>query len=82
VSAEELLDTYLFEVIPEKYVFIVTYACILRSQFIPRISEEHKRIGIFPPGALPSNLPKGYHSSIAAWRLGDTAAPIELPGIL
>jgi ADP-ribose pyrophosphatase YjhB (NUDIX family) len=70
VSVEELLDTYLFEVIPEKHVFIATYACTLMSQFSPRISEEHKRIGVFPPNALPPNLPNGYRSSIAAWHLG------------
>lgn len=69
VTAEALLDTYLFEVVPEKFVFIATYACTLGSQFDPRISDEHKRIGLFPPEALPDNLPQGYRSSIAAWRL-------------
>jgi 8-oxo-dGTP pyrophosphatase MutT (NUDIX family) len=70
VSVQELLDSYLFEVIPGKYVFIVSYACILTSEFVPRISEEHKRIGLFPPDALPPNLPKGYRSSITTWNLG------------
>lgn len=69
VTAEAPLDTYLFEVVPEKFVFIATYACTLGSQFNPRISDEHKRIGLFPPEALPDNLPQGYRSSIAAWRL-------------
>lgn len=75
VSAQELLDSYLFEVVPEKYVFIATYACVLRSEFVPCISEEHKRIGLFPPDALPPNLPKGYRSSIAAWNLGGYDSP-------
>jgi ADP-ribose pyrophosphatase YjhB (NUDIX family) len=70
VSAEELLDTYLFEVVPEKYVFIATYACTLSGHFSPRISEEHKRIGLFSPDALPPNLPQGYRSSIENWQLG------------
>ena len=69
VFAEELIDPYLFEVIPSKYVFIATYACTLRGQFIPHISEEHKQIGLFPMDALPPNLPIGYRSSIAAWHL-------------
>lgn len=73
VVAEELLDTYLFEVIPGKYVFIVTYGCTLKSSFVPRISNEHKQIGTFPLDRLPSNLPQGYRSSIAAWS-GRTAA--------
>lgn len=82
VVAEELLDTYLFEVIPEKYVFIVTYGCSLKSPFIPRISDEHKRIGTFPPDQLPLHLPRGYRSSIAAWYCRNKAVPVGLPGIL
>ena len=68
VRAGELLDSYLFEVVPGKHVFIVTYACVLTSDFVPQISEEHKRVGLFSPDALPGNLPHGYRASIAAWR--------------
>ncbi|HEY0489083.1 MAG TPA: NUDIX domain-containing protein [Telluria sp.] len=68
VSAGDLLDSYLFEVVPGKHVFIETYACALTSPFVPCISEEHKRIGLFLPDALPPNLPHGYRASIAAWR--------------
>lgn len=39
VSAGELLDSYLFEVVPGKHVFIETYACLLTGDFIPSISE-------------------------------------------
>ena len=69
VSAEKLIDSYIFEVIPSKYVYIVTYACTLMGQFVPHISEEHKRIGLFSVDALPPNLPIGYRSSIAVWHL-------------
>ncbi len=62
------LDTYLFEVIPGKRVFIATYGCMLDGAFDPRISHEHTRIGLFAPNALPSNLPPGYRASIAAWQ--------------
>jgi ADP-ribose pyrophosphatase YjhB (NUDIX family) len=70
VTAGELLDSYLFEVIPEKHVFIETYACVLTSAFEPRISEEHKRMGLFLPNTLPDNPPAGYRSSISAWCAG------------
>jgi len=69
VIAGQILDSYLFEVIPGKHVFIETYACVLASGFIPRISEEHQRIGLFLPNALPDNLPLGYRSSISTWAL-------------
>jgi ADP-ribose pyrophosphatase YjhB (NUDIX family) len=68
VNAGDLLDSYLFEVVPGKHVFIETYACELTNDFIPRISEEHQRIGLFLPAALPDKLPQGYRSSIEAWR--------------
>lgn len=66
VQAGELLDSYLFEVVPGKHVFIETYACELTSDFNPRISEEHTRLGLFLPASLPDNLPSGYRSSIEA----------------
>ena len=68
VRAGDLLDSYLFEVVPGKHVFIETYACTLASPFAPRISEEHKRIGLFLPHALPVSLPEGYRASISMWR--------------
>lgn len=67
VQAGALLDSYLFEVVPGIHVFIETYACRLTSNFIPCISEEHQRIGMFLPAALPDNLPSGYRSSIETW---------------
>ena len=67
VTAGELLDSYLFEVVPGKHVFIETYACVLTSGFVPRISDEHQRIGLFRPDDLPGNLPAGYRASILTW---------------
>ncbi|ROM63630.1 NUDIX hydrolase [Pseudomonas brassicacearum] len=64
VSVGEPLDSYLFEVIPGKHVFISTYRCQLLGGFVPTISHEHKEIGLFEPGRLPANLPTGYRESI------------------
>jgi 8-oxo-dGTP pyrophosphatase MutT (NUDIX family) len=60
------LDSYLFEVVPDRHVFIATYRCRLSGPFDPELSHEHKRIGLFAPDALPANLPAGYRASIAA----------------
>ncbi|MCE0463077.1 MULTISPECIES: NUDIX hydrolase [Pseudomonas] len=65
VSVGEPLDSYLFEVIPGKHVFISTYRCQLLGGFVPTISHEHKEIGLFEPGRLPANLPEGYRQSVA-----------------
>ncbi|MBO1539365.1 NUDIX domain-containing protein [Pseudomonas sp. OA65] len=64
VSVGEPLDSYLFEVIPGKHVFISTYRCQLLGGFVPTISHEHKEIGLFAPDQLPVNLPAGYRLSI------------------
>jgi 8-oxo-dGTP pyrophosphatase MutT (NUDIX family) len=64
VSVGAPLDSYLFEVIPGKHVFISTYRCQLLGGFVPTISHEHKEIGLFEPGRLPANLPEGYRLSI------------------
>ena len=66
VSVGAPLDTYLFEVIPDKHVFIATYRCTLTGPYAPVVSHEHKRLGTFPPHALPVNLPEGYRRSITA----------------
>ena len=60
------IDTYLFEVVPARHVFIATYRCVPFGPFEPSLSSEHKRIGLFAPSALPANLPHGYRSSIEA----------------
>jgi 8-oxo-dGTP pyrophosphatase MutT (NUDIX family) len=67
IKVESLLDAYLFEVIPGKQVFIVTYGCSLQGDYVPVLSEEHLQIDTFPPAALPANLPSGYRASIERW---------------
>ncbi|EJL00903.1 NUDIX hydrolase [Pseudomonas chlororaphis] len=64
VAVGEPLDSYLFEVIPGKQVFISTYRCRLLGGFVPTISHEHKEIGLFAADQLPANLPQGYRDSI------------------
>jgi 8-oxo-dGTP pyrophosphatase MutT (NUDIX family) len=66
VEVGEPIDTYLFEVIPGKSVFIATYRCTLVGAFSPSISHEHKRMGLFSLAALPTNLPAGYRASVRA----------------
>jgi 8-oxo-dGTP pyrophosphatase MutT (NUDIX family) len=66
VQVRRPIDNYLFEVIPHRHVFIATYFCSVIGAFVPRISHEHKRIGVFSPDELPMNLPTAYRSSIAS----------------
>ena len=68
VEARQLIDSYLFEVIPGKHVFIVTYGCRLRGGFAPTVSEEHSAVGLYAPEELERiKLPPGYARSVRAW---------------
>ena len=62
------IDSYLFEVIPGHYVFIVTYGCRLAGEFSPELSDEHTEHCLWPIERLSElNLPPGYRRSIEKW---------------
>ena len=62
------IDSYLFEVIPGRHVFIVTYGCTLAGQFDPGLSDEHTDHCLWPVEHLSElNLPIGYRRSIEVW---------------
>jgi 8-oxo-dGTP pyrophosphatase MutT (NUDIX family) len=68
IEPVRLLDSYLFEVIPGRHVFIVTYGCRLLDRFTPVLSDEHSAFGLYAPeqlGQIP--LPAGYARSIRSW---------------
>lgn len=68
VEPAGLIDSYVFEVIPSKYVSIVTFGCRLRGEFKPALSEEHTEFGLHAVAALESIvLPAGYARSIKSW---------------
>lgn len=63
-----LLDCWVYQVLPQREVLIVTYGLRRRGQGELRISGEHRRIGLFSLdqiGRIP--LPRGYHRAIRAW---------------
>lgn len=61
-----ILDSYVYEVIPGRHVFIVTYECVIVGAFSPSISHEHSAWGVYSRDALPANLSPGYRRSIEA----------------
>ena len=68
VALAQLVDSYLFEVIPGRYVQIVTYGCTLVGKFAPRISDEHIEHCLWPVDRLSEiNLPVGYRQSAETW---------------
>jgi len=68
VSPGRRIDSYLFEVIPGRHVFIVTYGCTLAGEFAPRLSSEHAEYCLWPVERLAEiRLPGGYRRSIERW---------------
>jgi 8-oxo-dGTP pyrophosphatase MutT (NUDIX family) len=68
VAIRAPIDSYLFEVIPGRHVFIVTYGCVLVGEFRPAISHEHTEHRLWPVERLSElNLPGGYRRSIEKW---------------
>ena len=65
------IDSYVFEVVPERNVRIVTFGCTLAGTFAPRISAEHLEYRVWPLNELGDlNLPRGYRQSIERWSSG------------
>lgn len=68
VTVEAPIDSYLFEVVPGRNVFVVTYGCVLAGDFKPRLSDEHFEYCVCALRDLPKvNLPRGYCQSVARW---------------
>jgi 8-oxo-dGTP pyrophosphatase MutT (NUDIX family) len=68
VTMRAPIDSYLFEVIPGRHVFIVTYGCTLVGEFRPIVSHEHTAHCLWPVERLSElRLPSGYKRSIEKW---------------
>ena len=63
-----IIDCWVYEVLPGRKVVIVTYGVERRDREELRVSDEHRRFGLFnlhEIEALP--IPEGYRRSIRAW---------------
>jgi mutator protein MutT len=70
VEVGALLDCWVYEVLPKREVVIVTYGLYRRDNCDLRVSEEHRRIGLFSLDQIDRiPLPRGYHRAVRAWAL-------------
>jgi 8-oxo-dGTP pyrophosphatase MutT (NUDIX family) len=68
VEVARIIDCWLYEVLPQRKVVIITYGVKRRDEGELRVSDEHRWFGLFTPHeieALP--IPEGYRRSIRAW---------------
>jgi mutator protein MutT len=69
VAAAELLDCWLYEVLPGQEVVIVTYGCRYDGDGTMVMSDEHNAVGLFAPAELDGlPMPEGYRRSIRDWQ--------------
>ena len=67
VAVDHILDCWVYEVLPQRRVVIVTYAVRRLGQGALRVSTEHRRCGWFAIGELERlPMPEGYRGSIHA----------------
>ena len=68
VAIEAILDSWVYEVLPQREVLIVTYGVRRSNQRAMRVSDEHRRFGLFALSELDGlPIPEGYRRSIRAW---------------
>jgi 8-oxo-dGTP pyrophosphatase MutT (NUDIX family) len=66
-TPERILDSWLYRIRPGTEVVIVTYACEPLTGAVPRLSAEHKKLGLFAPEEIDAlKMPEGYKDSIRA----------------
>jgi 8-oxo-dGTP pyrophosphatase MutT (NUDIX family)/GNAT superfamily N-acetyltransferase len=68
VFVASILDSWVYEVLPRREVLIVTYGVRRGDQRAMRVSDEHRRFGLFAMNELDNlPMPEGYRRSIRAW---------------
>jgi 8-oxo-dGTP pyrophosphatase MutT (NUDIX family) len=69
VEVGPLLDCWVYEVFLQRQVVIVTYGLRRRDNGDLRVSEEHRRVGLFSIDEIDGiPLPHGYHRAIRSWQ--------------
>jgi len=68
-SATRLLDVWLYDILGQVEVLIVTYAVQpLGADTVLHISDEHRELGLFPRDEIAAlHMPEGYKRSIASY---------------
>jgi 8-oxo-dGTP pyrophosphatase MutT (NUDIX family) len=68
VIVKTILDSWLYEVLPARYVMIITYGVERAGVEALRLSAEHRRLGAFSLDELDGlPMPEGYRRSVRAW---------------
>ena len=74
-TATRLLDVWLYDILGQVEVLIVTYAMQpLRANTVLHISDEHRELGLYPREEIEAlQMPDGYKRSIAVYHESDVS---------
>jgi len=68
VIVGSILDSWVYQVLPQRAVLIVSHGVRRAGQQVLRVSDEHRRFGLFALDELAGlPMPEGYRRSIHAW---------------
>ena len=68
VTVHALIDAWLYPVLPERTVLVLTYLCTPTDDRRPQTSSEHDDVTVVPADGLDAmQIPHGYKTSIARW---------------
>ena len=72
-TATRLLDVWLYDILGQVEVLIVTYAMRpLGADTVLHISDEHRELGLYPLEEIEAlHMPRGYKRSIASYYAAD-----------
>ena len=75
-TAMRLLDAWLYDILGQVEVLIVTYAMApLGADTVLHISDEHRELGLYPPDEIAAlNMPDGYKRAIALYHDMDVSS--------
>lgn len=64
-----IIDSWVYEIFPHRHVFVVSYGAEYLGNRQPRVSNEHKALGLFTYEEIPDlNMPEPYKRTIESWR--------------
>ncbi|MFS8200299.1 NUDIX domain-containing protein [Streptomyces sp. CWNU-52B] len=65
-----IIDSWVYEIFPYRHVFIVSYGAEYTGTRDPKLSHEHKELGLFTYEEVAQlTMPEAYKRTIDAWRV-------------
>ncbi|MEU5309503.1 NUDIX domain-containing protein [Streptomyces sp. NPDC021562] len=69
LSGVDIVDSWVYEIFPHRHVFIVSYGAEYTGSREPKLSNEHKELGLFDYEDVPGLvMPEPYKKTIAQWQ--------------